>query len=184
MYQANDYQWARPYLDADEHILWRGAPEKLHLLSLPDVYLIPFSLLWAGFAVFWEYSALRSGAPSFFLVFGGFFVLIGLYITVGRFIWRAVCLKGASYVITEKKVLLRRRGRIEMLMKNSLPPVTVKSHRDGTGTVLLSSPPSMFQRNYVSRSSFQPALELHGIADPDAAMRALQRGAYGQDPGL
>ena len=181
MDQRNDYLWARPYLDADEHILWRGAPEKLHLLTTPDIYQIPFGLLWTGFAVYWEYSAFHSGAPLFFLLFGGMFVLIGLFLTVGRFLWRALELRRAAYVITEQKVLLHRRGRVELVMKSTLPPVTVKTYRDGTGTILLSSPPSLYQKSYVSRSSFQPALELHGISDPEAAVRALQRISTEQD---
>ena len=41
--------WIRPYLEAGEQILWLGKPEKLHLLSAQDVFLIPFSLLWFGF---------------------------------------------------------------------------------------------------------------------------------------
>ena len=59
MYEEKDYQWARPYLGNDESILWKGKPEKLHLLELTDIYMIPFSLLWTGFAIFWEYSVLR-----------------------------------------------------------------------------------------------------------------------------
>ena len=55
--------WIRPYLEAGEQILWLGKPEKLHLLSAQDVFLIPFSLLWFGFAVFWEIAAFRMGAP-------------------------------------------------------------------------------------------------------------------------
>ena len=46
--------WIRPYLEAGEQILWLGKPEKLHLLSAQDVFLIPFSLLWFGFVVFYN----------------------------------------------------------------------------------------------------------------------------------
>ena len=79
----DDFAFARPYLAAGETILWRGKPEKGHLLGPQDVFMIPFSIFWCGFAIFWFISALQVG---FFAVFGIPFVCVGLYITVGRFI--------------------------------------------------------------------------------------------------
>lgn len=44
----DDYAFARPYLAPGETILWRGRPEKGHLLSGQDAFMIPFSIFGAA----------------------------------------------------------------------------------------------------------------------------------------
>ena len=79
MQTESDYQWARPYLNADETVLWKGHPEKLHLFDRNDLFLIPFGLLWCGFAGYWEYGVLKAHAPLPFPVIGGLMMLFGLH---------------------------------------------------------------------------------------------------------
>ena len=178
-----DYQWVRPYLEADETVLWRGRPEKLHLLSAQDAFTIPFSLLWAGFAFFWETMVIVHGAPWFFILFGSFFVLVGLYITVGRFLRKAYVLRRTLYAITDRKVLIKHLGQVEILQKKDFPPQTVKQYRDGTGTIYFTSPPSLFSR-YYRNSPFSNNLEwhmLHGVSDPERLLTLLQNRAANEE---
>ena len=44
----------------DEQILWSGQPETSVVFTNADIF-VPFSLLWGGFAVFWELMALSTG---------------------------------------------------------------------------------------------------------------------------
>jgi hypothetical protein len=69
---------------AGERILWSGRPAQGLLFTGNDAMLIPFSLLWGGFAIFWEVSALNQPNTGYFGVFGIPFVLMGLYLIVGR----------------------------------------------------------------------------------------------------
>ncbi len=78
-----------PYLLADEHLLWYGRPDPAKHFTGSDVFLVPFSLMWGGFAIFWMGAALVGGAPVPFALFGLPFVVVGLYFIFGRFLVKA-----------------------------------------------------------------------------------------------
>ncbi len=89
-------------LDPNEQLLWTGQPRHDIVFCGADVFVIPFSLLWGGFAIFWEVSVIRSGADWFGPIFGIPFVLVGLYMIVGRFIIDAQQRTHTLYTVTNK----------------------------------------------------------------------------------
>ena len=132
---TNDYSFATPYIAPGETILWRGRPEPGHLFGSQDILLIPFSIFWCGFAIFWEVSAILSGAPFFFALWGIPFVCMGLYLVFGRFFHIAWLRKNTFYVITNQKVLRKRGKKIDMLEARTMPSIHVTAHTDGRGTI-------------------------------------------------
>lgn len=94
---------------ADERLLWSGQPDPQAIFTRSDIFLVPFSLMWCGFAIFWEVMALSSASPGFAL-WGIPFVAIGLYFVVGRFFYKSYVKAGTVYALTSRRMLVLRRG--------------------------------------------------------------------------
>jgi hypothetical protein len=126
------------------------------------VFLIPFSLLWGGFAIFWETTVLTQANSQFFFALWGIpFVLIGLYLIVGRFLLDAWIRSGMSYAVTNKRILIFRSGPFSKLTAvplDRLPDASLRESRDGRGTIRFGEQaPFWGGRNGVS--SWTPALD-------------------------
>jgi hypothetical protein len=125
------------HLARGEALQWSGRPRQGIVLRASDAFMIPFSILWAGFAFFWEASVLRGGAPLFFGLWGIPFVLVGLYATIGRFFYDAARRASTEYGVTNQRIIIDRgpRGALTSLELPTLGEVTVASSRDGSGTI-------------------------------------------------
>lgn len=141
------------YLTNDESILWEGQPNPHWLFSPKDALLIPFSLLWGGFAIVWEVGVLSSRAPSLFMLWGIPFVVIGQYLIWGRFLYKYLRRQKTYYAITERRALvlnnffghslksyflhqfssLNQQGKTILFDLNNLPVNTRQNWQDWSG---------------------------------------------------
>lgn len=139
------------YLFADESILWWGQPKQGLALGAKDALLIPFSLMWGGFAIFWNAMVwfgpfdTDSGDATrwFFKLWGLPFLVIGLYLIVGRFVHDARIREKLFYAVTEQRILVLRGSKFTSLDINRLPRLELSEHRDGTGTLAFEASNSM-----------------------------------------
>lgn len=103
-----------------------------------DLLTIPFSLVWRGFAVFWESTAISSGAPLLFRLWGIPFVLVGLYLVAGRFFYDSTARARTTYAVTDRRVLILKRWpfqRLTALALGGLDTINLEEAGDGVGTI-------------------------------------------------
>ncbi len=127
-----------------EQILWIGRPDPTRLFSPGDAFLVPFSLVWGGFAIFWETSVFSSKAPFPMVLFGIPFVGMGLYFIFGRFIVKKLRREKTIYVVTDQRVMSIsdfRGHNVQAAFINALPTLNCSTGRDGSGTIHFSSVP-------------------------------------------
>jgi DUF1707 SHOCT-like domain len=136
------------HLVGDERLLWVGRPDPKKRFAQSDLYMVPFSLMWGGFAIFWETTVILSGAPVFFALWGIPFVVGGLYMIAGRFFYKAWQRRRTLYAVTDRRALrlVRRRSgdSVDAVFLDAVPAVHRELRPDGSGSVIfgpLSSSP-------------------------------------------
>ena len=157
-------------LSSSEKLLWSGTPQQGFLLRPSDAILIPFSLLWCGFAIFWETDVTKSGAPLFFMLWGIPFVCVGLYIVAGRFFVDAFIRRRAVYALTNERVIIISglfNDTIKSLSLNSLSDISISVKSNGTGTITFgpNTTYSWFANSSWPLSRQNAAPSLDGIPD-------------------
>ena len=126
-----------------ERVIWTGRPGQGLLFTSRDIFLVPFSLVWCGFAIFWTIGATDADAPGFLDLWGAMFVLIGLYFVAGRFVADAWMRNGLHYAVTDKRILIARPapfGRFTAVSLAALPDIDLQERASGKGTIRFGQP--------------------------------------------
>ena len=125
-------------LTSGEKLLWSGQPRAGIRLRGSDAFVIPFSILWCGFAIFWEVGVVSQGAPFFFKLWGIPFVLVGLYIVFGRFIVDAMTRQKTFYGVTNERIIIISglfSQETKSLNLRTLTDISLTARSDGSGTI-------------------------------------------------
>ena len=168
-------------LRRSEKLLWSGRPRQGVFLTQTDAGTIPFSLMWGGFAFFWEFKAVSSGGPLFFDLWGVPFVLIGAYMIVGRFFYEALLRSRTYYGLTNERVIIisgLTSRAVKSLQVQTLTDVTLSEEASGTGTITFGPNLSYSGRGSSAGRTQQPSFE--SIADAQEVFERIcsaRRGA-------
>jgi hypothetical protein len=144
----------RWWLQFNEQTLWEGTPDPTVIFAKQDRILVPFSLLWTGFALFWETGASVAGwFPG--AIFGLVFVAVGLYMVIGRFFYKRWDRRRTQYVVTNRRALvLRSGGRSLQEAPIVFAPMQVELARDGRhGSVIWSLDQASGSSRFVNRGT-------------------------------
>ena len=120
-----------PYLLPGEELVWTGRPDPAKHLTAADAYLVPFTLLWTGLSVSLLGTALARGAPLSTALFGLPFVVVGVYIVVGRFMYKASRKRRTVYGLTEGRALVSVADGSLAEAPLQRTPVDQRRSRDG-----------------------------------------------------
>jgi hypothetical protein len=175
----------RRAISSRERVLWWGRPRQGLVLRASDALAIPFSLMWGGFAIFWEMSVVSSNAPLFFMLWGVPFVLVGIYMVIGRFFFEAQQRARTYYAVTSERIVIVSgviTRTVKSLSLNTLTDVSLSEYRNGVGTITFGGQgalPSWFGNSGWPDSQAGPRFELV----PDAksvyeSIRDAQRGSF------
>jgi hypothetical protein len=126
-----------------ERIYWAGTPNPSVIFHSDDWAMVPFSLLWGGFAIFWEAGVLgywgngpRSGSPSLFMVIWGIpFVVMGQYMIWGRFLHDAWLKTRTYYAVTNRRVLVLQEAwkrKLNWMYLEAIPTIECEGTMRGT----------------------------------------------------
>lgn len=133
--RRNIYSDLFQHVDTDEELLWTGQPKIGIVFSLGDIFLIPFSLLWCGFAIFWVIMASSAGI---FALFGIPFVIVSLFMVFGRFIHDAKVRANTAYGITKDRIIIKSgvfSKSIRSLNLKTLSDIEYSENPDGSGSI-------------------------------------------------
>jgi hypothetical protein len=136
-------QKIQPELLPNEKIYWAAMPSRSIIFHSDDWTIIPFTLVWSGFFVFWEREAVDAwrkfpnSSDAFMVVWGIPFLCVGVYMLVGRFFHDAWLKRRTYYAATNRRVLIVQDGVFEkcktkMVFLEAVPDINREGAARGT----------------------------------------------------
>jgi hypothetical protein len=164
-----------------ETIVWWDQPAQGLLFTRNDRVLVPFSLFFLGFWVFWEaMTTTAPNVPTFLSLWGVPFLLAGLYLFIGRCVVDAWARRGITYAVTDKRVLIQRSApfaKFTAMSFDQLPSVNLIEQANGRGTIRFGKEPPTWT---ISVGGWSPGAAWSPAFDPTPQFIAIEdaRGVF------
>jgi hypothetical protein len=183
---ASDLNSVERRLSSDEKIEWIGKPDPEKRFTPADRFLVPFSLMWGGFAIVWETLAISGGA-ALFALFGLPLVAMGLYFIFGRFIYKANRKRRTIYAVTSRRVLAIVRSRngvgesVAAVYLRSIPNMSTSAVSGGKGSVEFGVSSPMYSQyansglEIFARGEQASGVAFFDIEDPQGVADLVER---------
>lgn len=173
----------RRMLLSGEHVLWEGKPYKGLILRPIEAFLIPFSLLWGGFALFWNVGVWftdQNRSDVAFKLFGLPFLVAGLYVTVGRFLIDMRIRRRLQYAVTNRRILIYKQGSsstFKSLDITRAPSIELSERADGSGTIRFGAAVGLFDgQNFgIWQPTFDPTPQFLRVPNVRSVYELIQR---------
>jgi hypothetical protein len=179
----------QPYLRGGEQLLWAGRPDPRVWLTSADIFLIPFSILWSTFAVFWEVGATSRGGGVFPSVLGIPLVVAGLYFVFGRFVYKQYRKRRTVYGITSQRAIALVLPGTVVDAPLAHEAVAIRRSRDARHASVFIGPAQRirpgadwFYANTGLEAMGRSAVPFafYDVADPEIMLSALDQARGGQ----
>lgn len=162
-----------PELLPGETVEWTGRPNPRVMFHREDWLMIPFSLLWGGFAIFWILGAsgiwdVWTNKPSrgfawFGVIWGTPFVPIGQYMIWGRFFYTPWKKGRTYYALTKRRALIIEEGlggrKVSSAHFESLSMIDKYVRNDGIGSISFGGPVTGERRSGRNNPPRQPTFD-------------------------
>jgi hypothetical protein len=137
-----------------EIIEWTGQPNRSIIFHREDWFVIPFSLMWGGFAIFWLLGAsglwdIWQSKPThpfqiFGVIWGTPFVVVGQYMIWGRFFHQRWKRARTYYALTNRRALIVEHGfkgrKSSSVFFENLSVTDKRVRGDGIGSISFGGP--------------------------------------------
>lgn len=114
-------------------------------MRLSDLYLIPFGLGWFVFGVAFLWGAFKAGSAQalwFGLPFGLCFLVIGIFIVIGRYFFDAWVRARTIYGLTDRRLVIVSNNpsrTLNLPYLRDIGDVSLRKGRGGEGTIHLGT---------------------------------------------
>ena len=117
----------------DEKLLWVGKPKGGIVLRTVDFFLVPFTLAWFGgvFSIFFV-------VPFPMMLFAIPFLIVGLYVSIGRFYYDMKLRSKTFYGITNNRIIVKSgiiKKTVDTFNIRTLQKLNIQEKSDGSGNI-------------------------------------------------